>query len=472
MYEKYKIWFQKSIYQYHLFDDCTCESNKKYIIHTNHTECSDVKKANYKFQRFKDKYVVWNYEFGAGISILNKPTFDLLQNIDAKIEDKNVGEIIDLFVARGLLTYRNQEIKELPSNILSTWLHLANNCNLSCSYCYLNKTKDFMTLETGIESVKSIFNTANKNEIKEITLKFAGAEPLFNWEVAKKIQELALQLADKHDIKLNSVLLTNTTLLNDEIINRLKQLQFRVMVSIDGVGKYHDYYRSFKNGSSSYPIVIENTEKLHQAKLLSDISITVTDKNIEGLPELVKMCLERDYPFNINFYRENENTTGNELTLSEKKIVKYMKATYKIIENNLPNRNLLSSLLDRVNLAFPHKHTCGIGNNYAVIDQNGKLSKCQMEIGKNKTCTTINSNNLLADIKGDKTQLQNISVDDKSDCQNCEIKNYCTGGCPLIASKNGNSKSPNCNIYKSLYKDVLVLEGKRLLKHTKPHVLN
>ena len=55
-----------------------------------------------------------------------------------------------------------------------------------------------------------------------------------------------------------------------------------------------------------------------------------------------------------------------------------------------------------------------------------------------------------------------------------EIKYQCTGGCPLIAQDEGNiyGKSPNCNIYKALYNDVLILEAKRILKYEKAYSLN
>lgn len=462
-----KFWFNQNSETVYRDCDCACETGLSSINYNENIDFSDFKKAKIqKIQISNNHYAVWNNTNNFGIKVLNKVALNWFEEVNLhSVNLKNIKLLHKLNVIE-----KNQKVCSTEvNNVFSSWLHLSNNCNLNCSFCYLAKNEDNMSLETGLQSINSIFYSAVKNNIKEVKLKYAGAEALYNFKVVEEMQLLALQLAKLHNIKLTSILLTNSTLLTDKIIEKLKLLQFKVMVSIDGIGKYHDYFRSYKNGKSSYNDVIKNTEKLKKYGILGDISITVSDKNIVGLPKLVKLFLEKDYPFNINFYREYENSVNESLTLSEKKIIKYMKQTFKVIENNLPDRSLLSSLLDRVDLSSPHKYTCGIGRNYAVIDHHGLLSKCQMEIGKNKTFETIASKDLLNDIKTDINQLQNISIDNKIVCQNCEIKYYCTGGCPIISGLN---KSPNCNIYKSLFKDVLKLEAKRLLKYCDPIELN
>ena len=90
-----------------------------------------------------------------------------------------------------------------------------------------------------------------------------------------------------------------------------------------------------------------------------------------------------------------------------------------------------------------------------------------MDIGQNKTFGNIWQADIMSAIQNDKTQLQPISVNNKPDCANCEIKYYCAGGCPQLAIRSGSikNKSPFCNIYKALYKDVLRLEALRILKY-------
>lgn len=471
--EKPLVWFSDFTKNQNYFsNDCACEIQTEVVLPKTNTK--NVKYTNKDISTFKldeNLYIAWNKKIGTEINVINESVLKLIS--DATSLNANT-DILNLLIKRNLISAENQEVDFQNTKTFSTWLHLSNNCNLDCSYCYLKKTNDKMSIETGLQSIKSIFYSSVKNQIKEVKLKFAGAEPMYNFDTVVQMQKLALELAKKHNIKLSSFLLTNGTLLTDKIITELRKLQFQVIISIDGIGKFHDFSRKFKNGGSSFKNVSDNIEKTKQANILNNVSITVTDNNITNLPDLVHFCIQKDYPFNINFYRENENSISQKLTLSENKIIKYMKKTFDIIENNLPNRNFLLSILDRVNLLSPHNYTCGVGQNYAVIDHEGILFKCPMEIGDNKSFTTIKAKDILTEIRTDKTQLQNISINEKIDCQDCDIKNYCTGGCPLVATNNNeiSSKSPNCNIYKALYKDVLKLEAKRLLKYTTPHVLN
>jgi uncharacterized protein len=145
-------------------------------------------------------------------------------------------------------------------------------------------------------------------------------------------------------------------------------------------------------------------------------------------------------------------------------IIAGMKAAFAVIETNLPEHSLLASLTDRANLAVPHKHTCSVGQDYLVFDQHGRIAKCQMQM--HQPVTDLHAEDPLAQIRVDQMGVQNIAVDEKEGCRDCEWKNWCTGGCPLEtyrATGRYDVKSPNCNIYRAIFPDVLRLEGLRLL---------
>jgi uncharacterized protein len=139
-----------------------------------------------------------------------------------------------------------------------------------------------------------------------------------------------------------------------------------------------------------------------------------------------------------------------------------MMKLFKAIENNMPRHSLLSCLADKADLAFEHSYTCSVGMNYLVIDHMGQVSKCQMEI--RKPVTTIDVSDPLALVRADKKGVQNIPVEQKSGCRECEWQNWCAGGCPVEtyrATGRYDVKSPNCNIYKAIFPEILRLENKR-----------
>ncbi|HEY4032612.1 MAG TPA: SPASM domain-containing protein, partial [Ktedonobacteraceae bacterium] len=113
--------------------------------------------------------------------------------------------------------------------------------------------------------------------------------------------------------------------------------------------------------------------------------------------------------------------------------------------------------------------TCGVGRNYLVIDQRGGVAKCQADI--KQTVTTIDRDDPLQVIRDDLKGIQSLSVDEKEGCRTCEWRYWCTGGCPLLtyrATGRYDVKSPNCNIYKALFPEVLRLEALRLLQYESP----
>jgi len=120
----------------------------------------------------------------------------------------------------------------------------------------------------------------------------------------------------------------------------------------------------------------------------------------------------------------------------------------------------------------PHRYTCGVGHAYFVIDQNGGVAKCQADI--TRRVTTIDVDDPLQMVRDDQIGVQGYSVDDKEGCKVCEWRYWCTGGCPLLTYKatgRYDVKSPNCNIYKALFPEVLRLEAARLLRYELPITL-
>jgi uncharacterized protein len=176
--------------------------------------------------------------------------------------------------------------------------------------------------------------------------------------------------------------------------------------------------------------------------------------------------LERGLYFNLNFFHDNECASPfSDLHLQNERLVTALNQAFDVMEENLPDYNLIDTLIDRAQFDRPHDKTCSVGDSYMVIDHRGHVAKCQMEI--ERPVTTIYAEDPLAIIRLDQVGVQNISVDEKEGCRDCEWKYWCAGGCPLHtyrATGRYDVKSPYCQVYKAIYPRVLRLEGLRLLK--------
>lgn len=454
--------------------DCACASSNGLIsgIALLGDQLITLPKINYQ-KIGDDRFVVFNPENNIEISVVNTSAMHVLDSfkVSRTINKNDDFDLLNGMIRSGLLETDNTLIEKTEGNtqqVLSAWLHLTDRCNLRCSYCYLPHVREDMSTETGRAAIDAIFRSAHLNGFKKVKLKYAGGESLLRFPLILELHSYAEKLAQDHEVFLEEVVLSNGTLLTEDMAKTLKTLGIRLMISMDGMGHYHDSQRPYAGGRGSFKDVSDAVDLALSIGLIPNISVTVSGRTAEGLPHIMEWILERELPFSLNFYRENDlSTSQQDLQLDEQKIIDGMKAAFKVIENNLPRRGFLGGIIDRANFSAPHTHTCGVGENYLVFDQNGQVAKCQMHI--RKPVTNIHVTDPLALIRADQIGIQNLPVMEKEGCKDCEWKYWCTGGCPLAthrATGRYDVKSPNCNIYKALYPEALRLEGLRLIKYS------
>ena len=417
----------------------------------------------------------------AGVVVINGAALEILNFFQSsrRIEDgistfsrfplSQVEETIAKLIELGLLHKASEIVRTVPAKPkhLTVWMHVTNDCNLRCVYCYLHRTPDEMPFNIGRKALETVFRTAEKRQFEGIRIKYAGGEPTLGFNRVIELHKYARNLMRICPLDLDEVVLCNGVCITGEMIDALRDNAIRLMISLDGIGEYHDAHRVFANGRGSFLTVAKAIDRLMQKGLVPHISVTISDENVEGLPETVAYLLERDLPFSLNFYRENDcSMRFRDLRLREERMVEGMRRAFQVIEGKMPRRSLLGSIIDRAQFVTPHDLSCGVANSYLVIDQNGKIGKCHMAI--QKPITDIYADDPLQAIRSDQIGVQNPKVDHKQSCQDCVWRYWCAGGCPMAtfrATGRYDVKSPNCDIYKAIFPEALRLEGLRLLKY-------
>ncbi len=239
------------------------------------------------------------------------------------------------------------------------------------------------------------------------------------------------------------------------------------MVSLDGIGAAHDAQRPFVSGKPSFIHVEKTIAQLVALGHAPHLSITVTNLNAPYLAEVVRFALDHDLTFSLNFFRDNDCAASfPELRYQEQAMISALQDAFDVIEECLPPWSVLGSILDRGQLLQPRQRACGVGQDYVVIDQNGKVAKCHMEI--ERSLGDIFKSDPLELVRQDRTTTLNLLVEEKEGCRDCTWRYWCSGGCSVAtfrATGRYDIKSPNCNIYKAIYPRALRLEGLRLLKY-------
>jgi uncharacterized protein len=358
-----------------------------------------------------------------------------------------------------------QEVQFAESAVLTAWLHVTNACNLRCPYCYIGKTRDKMDAETGRAAVEAVFRSARKGAFKVVKLKYAGGEATLNYGLIEDLQRLARRLSSETGIALEATLLSNGVRITPRFMNFLKVEGIRVMISLDGVGDTHDVQRPLRNGRGSFCLVDKCIDNLLDHGIHPHISVTITNRNLDGAAGAVRYALDRDLTFSLNLFRDNDcASTFNDLVYEEEAMIGCLEQVFDVIEERLPRWSVLGSVLDRGQLVTPRQRSCGVGNDYVVIDQEGRVAKCHMEI--EKTLGDVFRDDPLELVRRD-LKILNLPAQEKEGCRSCTWQNWCSGGCSVAtfrATGRFDVRSPNCGIYKRIYPRALRLEGLRLLK--------
>lgn len=351
--------------------------------------------------------------------------------------------------------------------VLTAWLHVTNGCNLRCPYCYLDKTSEPMDEATGRAAVEAVMRSAVTHGFPAVKLKYAGGEASLNHRLVVTLHAYARELAAEHGLVLQATLLSNGVRLPAGFLKTCQAEGIRVMISLDGIGDQHDVQRPFANGKPSFRLVERTIGDLIAQGHPPHLSITITNRNISGIPDVVRFALERGLTFSLNLFRDNECAAGfADLHYEEQAMISTLLKTFAVIEDFMPRWSVLGSILDRGQLLEPRQRSCGVGQDYVVVDQHGRVAKCHMEI--ERTLGDVFADDPLRLVREDKRTALNLLVDEKAGCRDCTWRYWCSGGCSVAtfrATGRYDVKSPNCHIYKAIYPQALRLEGLRLLKY-------
>jgi len=136
-------------------------------------------------------------------------------------------------------------------------------CNHQCVYCHasrkgMKRSEYDMSPETARRVVDVIFGSPSPN----LTIEFQGGEPLVNFPVVRQIVEDAYGRADAEGRTVEFTLVSNLSLLDDEMLRFLVDQGVMICTSLDGPAELHDQNRPLPGGSS-HAETIRQMERLH-----------------------------------------------------------------------------------------------------------------------------------------------------------------------------------------------------------------
>jgi len=171
-----------------------------------------------------------------------------------------------------------------PTNYATFMVNVTQRCNLTCSYCYVNKGEfDYpekpiarMAIDTADNLVERIYGLFPHFET--YCYHFYGGEPLMNFDTIRRIVATAETKAKQTETKAEYHITTNGTLLDANVADFMDVHRFTVYFSIDGDQHTHDELRRYSNGKGSFRTVEKNLAYLRSKKGVHLIGSSVIRK--------------------------------------------------------------------------------------------------------------------------------------------------------------------------------------------------
>ena len=149
---------------------------------------------------------------------------------------------------------------------------VASRCNLDCDYCYEYNTGDnswkmmpkYFSTKTAEKLIARIKEHAQNHNLEEVILSFHGGEPLLLGP--KRLSELSkiFRSIENDKLEISLTMQTNGTLLNDDFINIIKDMEIYLAISIDGPKNVNDIHRVDHMGESTYESTFIGLELIKQ----------------------------------------------------------------------------------------------------------------------------------------------------------------------------------------------------------------
>ncbi len=156
---------------------------------------------------------------------------------------------------------------------------ITGKCNLRCVHCF-SSTKE--TVDLSLDALESIFNQLEAMGVLEVRIN--GGEPFMHPDISKILQMLEHR-------RFRKVILTNGTLLIDEIVMQLKKSNIIPTVSLDDSdAASHDLFRGV---DGTFKKTLAGLKSLHENGIQYGINCCLHSKNLEKVEKIVNLGLSQ-----------------------------------------------------------------------------------------------------------------------------------------------------------------------------------
>ncbi|OPY53674.1 MAG: molybdenum cofactor biosynthesis protein A [Methanosaeta sp. PtaU1.Bin060] len=327
-------------------------------------------------------------------------------------------------------------------------LWVTTDCNLRCRYCYARggEERAYMDWPVARRAIDLMADQSDRFKVQ-----FAGGEPLMNFDLIERIVSYSNDLGAKAGFQLQ----TNATLISPSLACRLRELDIRIGVSLDGLPKVNDVLRPFASERGSTGSVVSGLRNLAAAGIRVGLTCVLTSANIEGLPSLVELASYLGNVEGITLDPLRPVGRGKQLMApSPTQASRYLKEAIVRAEEiaKIGGHNLKFREIERmryiISRGLMRQHHCYFDACQSLmIKPNGDAypcaSLCQPEFGLGN----ILDNGFRGDLQDELMRTSGL-IDRPHRCKKCPDRWLCGGPCPAGVFSSRDNLEIECAIKK------------------------
>lgn len=415
-----------------------------------------MKRNYFNFERKGNDYLITNDT--GGYCFLSENEFsDLIQDritpeSSAALRLKQQGFIYD----ESDLEFATHEADGILWNkgylAAATSLHIfvvTTECNLNCVYCQANSKPYGSDYFMNKEIARKAVDIALQSPEYELSFEFQGGEPLLNFPVIRYIVEYTEEHKENHCVSFS--LVSNLTLLTDEMIDFIQEHNISVSTSVDGYEELHDRNRHYTDGAGSFGKVLKSLSRLKDNGIRAGAIETTTRYSLADPCKIVDTY--SDIGFDGIFIRPltplgRAGASWSEIGYTADEYLEFYKEAFDaIIQKNMDGQffkeNYASILLKKIFGQYVNymelRSPCGGGIGQLAYYADGNIYTCDegrmlSEDGINDFCVGNVYNSTYEDIIKSgacRTVCASGILESTPDCCDCVYLPYC-GVCPVV----------------------------------------
>jgi len=386
----------------------------------------------------KELYVYWHEHGQLGVS--DEYSSDDVQDFVADVEDTLYGESRVAVPEFGCAVY------------------ITEACNMRCTHCRFACATSASVLD--LDTIKKYLDTEYARGARQMTV--TGGEPLLVWERLTRNT-----LAYARQLGMNTMLLTNGSLVTDEIARELAELGCVVQVSVDSADP--KVYADFRN--HAFKPVVRGIDRLIEAGVYLAISTTLTRRTIGEVDDVIRFALEHGAS-SIHFalLEPGGRAEGawNELGLLDSELIRFFDSIADRYFGGLRESLRIDDfeMLMKQLVHPPALEGCNCAVAISALYEDGLVYGCTNLCGQERFCL----GNVEDKSEHNRRRMCLVSsmptVGQIAKCRDCEFRWVCLGGCRdrvLLTYGRLDEPDPYCDVLYSLFRRLL-FEAARLIE--------